>query len=512
MADGLFSFSNIHNCWLKCRRRKRNTLNALRFELDLERNLLRLERELKTKSYRPARSVCFAVEKPKLREIFAAEFRDRVVHHILVDYLEKIFEPKFIFDSYACRKGKGTHRAAARLQTFARRVTANSTRPAFYLQLDLKSYFVSINKGILLDLVRRRVADPDALWLAEVVINHDCAADFILKGKPGLLALLPPHKTLFKAPPGRGLPIGNVTSQFFANVYLNELDQFVKRGLRVKHYIRYVDDFILLSEDREQLALWKEKIAEFIREHLKLEIHPEKQRIAPVSDGMDFLGYIVRPGYMLVRKRVVRNFKRKMAELEKSAVKGGVLEFKPELVKKANAAAASYLAHLSHAASYRLKTALAGRYGFMGEFKRASRLVEPHYFPRLAAQYGCFKKTLSGVDFYWDETGQLCFRDRAVLLFFRVGRFYALFGEAAAAADILRLKPIKTGGARPGGPGTGSARAVFPAYLEKKYAALAVSKGYSVYVAGENRNIKFNHRLLPRVLTKSYLCPGGAGS
>ena len=265
-----------------------------------------------------------------------------------------------------------------------------------------------------------------------------------------------------------------------------------------------MDDFILLSEDREQLAAWAEKIAGFAREKLKLELHPQKRRLAPVSDGMDFLGYIVRPGYILARKRVVRNFKRKMAELEKSAVKGGVLEFQPELVKKTNAAASSYMAHLSHASSYRLKTALAERYGFMGEFRRAGRLVEPHYFPRLAEQYGFFKKALSGIDFYWDETGQLCFRDRAALIFFRVGRSYALFGEdAAAGMRLFGLKPA--GGRLDGGP----ERAVFPAVLEKKYAAIAVSKGYSVYAAGEKEDVRFTHRLLTRVLLRGY--PGGRG-
>ena len=480
MEDGLFSFSNIHRCYLKCRRNKRNTVNALRFEINLEDNLCRLEKELKTKSYQPARSVCFVVKKPKLREIFAADFRDRIVHHILVDYLEKIFEPKFIFDSYACRTGKGTHKGVERLQKFARQVTANDTKGAFYLQMDIKSYFVSIDKGILIKLIRRATANPEVLWLAELIINNNCAKNFVVKGNPGLLALLPPHKTLFNAPGNRGLPIGNLTSQFFANVYLNEMDQFIKRDLKVKHYIRYVDDFILLSEDREQLALWKEKIAEFVQEKLNLEIHPEKQRIAPISDGMDFLGYIVRPGYLLARKRVVRNFKNKMREIEKFIVKDGILEFQPELVKNANAIANSYMAHFDRAQAYRLKRALADKFGFIKEFNRVSRLVTPHYFPSLAAQYGFFKKALSGVDLYWAEDGQLCFRDRAALVFFATGRVYSFFGpDAAAAADILGLKLIR------GVPlsiyaESGAVRAGFSTAVEKKFAAKAVSKGYSV--------------------------------
>ncbi|MDO8803551.1 MAG: reverse transcriptase domain-containing protein [Elusimicrobiota bacterium] len=511
MENGLFSFSNIHRCYLKCRRNKRNTINALRFEINLEENLCLLERELKTKSYQPARSVCFVVKKPKLREIFAADFKDRVVHHILVDYLERLFEPKFIFDSYACRTGKGTHKAVERLRKFSRQVTANDTKSAFYLQMDLRSYFVSIDKGILLNLIRRATSNPDVLWLAETIVNNDCAGNFVIKGNPGLISLLPPHKTLFKAPKNCGLPIGNLTSQFFANVYLNEMDQFIKRDLKVKHYIRYVDDFILPSEDREQLAAWRGKIAEFVREKLKLAIHPQKQRIAPVSDGMDFLGYIVRPGYILARKRVVRNFNNKMREIAGTAVKGGVLEFQPALVKKANAIANSYLAHFNRANSYRLKNALAARYGFLKEFGRASRLVTPHYFPSLAKQYKFFKKALSGAELYWDENGQLCFRDRAALVFFPVGRSYAFFGpDAVAAAGVLGVKFMINGGvplsvSREIGP----ERAVFSAALEKKYADMAVSKGYTVYVAAEKKDMKFDHKLLPRVLLK-YIPAGGA--
>jgi len=509
MENDLFSFSNIHRCYLKCRRNKRNTVNALHFEINLEENLCRLERELETKSYQPARSVCFVVKKPKLREIFAADFRDRIVHHILVEYLEKIFEPKFIFDSYACRTGKGTHKGVERLQKFARQVTANDTKRAFYLQMDIKSYFVSIDKVILLKLIRRVTVNPDVLWLAELIINNNCAKKFVIKGNPGLLRLLPPHKTLFNAPENRGLPIGNLTSQFFANVYLNEMDQFIKRDLKARHYIRYVDDFILLSENREQLGVWRGKIAEFVREKLKLEIHPEKQCIAPVSNGMDFLGYIVRPGNLLARKRVVRNFKNKMREIEKNTVKDGVLEFRPALVNSANAIVNSYMAHFNRAQSYRLKRALADKYGFIKEFNRVSRLVTPHYFPSLAAQYIFFKKTLSGIDLYWDEDGQLCFRDRAALVFFATGRAYSFFGaEAATAAGILGLKFIR------GVPLSiyaelGALRVGFSAALEKKFAAMAVSKGYSVYVVKEKKGVIFNHKLKTRVLAGCYPAGGG---
>ena len=153
----IFSFANIYRCYLACRRNKRNTVNALRFEINAEENILKLERELKTRTYRPSRSILFASRKPKLREIFAADFRDRVVHHVLVDYLERIYEPIFIHDSYACRKDRGTHAAVMRLQSFLRKVSKNGRTRAYYLQLDIKDFFTSIDKNILFCLMKKKV-------------------------------------------------------------------------------------------------------------------------------------------------------------------------------------------------------------------------------------------------------------------------------------------------------------------------------------------------------------------
>ena len=195
------------------------------------------------RSYEPNRSVCFFVRRPKLREVFAANFRDRVVHHVLVGHLEKTWEPIFIHDSYACRKGKGVHAGVARLQSFLRRATANGTREAFYLQLDIRNYFMSIDKQRLFAMLdaKLRPAKPDddaAHWWCHKLVFHDCTVNPVMKGDPQLADKLPPHKTLFHAPPGKGLPIGNLNSQFFANVYLNALDQFVKHGLEDREFKR----------------------------------------------------------------------------------------------------------------------------------------------------------------------------------------------------------------------------------------------------------------------------------
>ena len=235
----LFSLENLYRQYLACRRNKRNTANALRFESRQELNLLALREALADRSYEPGRSVCFFVQRPKLREVFAADFRDRVVHHVLVSHLERLWEPVFIHDSYACRKGKGVHNAVARLQQFMREATANGTRAAWTLQLDIRNYFMSIDKARLFEMVEarlkpRREDDEEALWLTRKLVFHDCTLAPVMKGDPRLVDRLPSEKTLFRAPPGKGLPIGNLNSQFFANVYLNALDQFVKHRLECR--------------------------------------------------------------------------------------------------------------------------------------------------------------------------------------------------------------------------------------------------------------------------------------
>ncbi len=345
---GIFSFKNIYQCYLDCRRKKRNTYNALRFEINAEENILKLERELKDHSYRPSRSILFAATKPKLREIFAADFRDRVVHHALVNELKKIWEPIFIHDSYACRNEKGTHKAVVRLKSFLRKITKNGHVRAYFLQLDIKDFFTSIDKDILFDLTRKKIESPDILWLTEKVIFWDCTTSYVRRGDKQLLLNIPLNKSLFDKENRRGLPIGNYTSQWFANIYLNELDQFVKHTLKAHYYLRYVDDFVLLSHDRDDLLRWKEQIKEFLTTRLNLQLHPRRQKLQPVSNGIDFLGYIIRPGYILVRRRVINNLKVKIKELR-------------NMPEKLRDSVASYLGHFRWANSYRLTQALINR-------------------------------------------------------------------------------------------------------------------------------------------------------
>jgi RNA-directed DNA polymerase len=357
-----FSFGNIYRCYLNCRKNKRNTINALKFEISAEENMLKLERELKTKSYHPSRSILFAARKPKLREIFAADFRDRVVHHILVGYLEGIWEKIFIYDSYACRKEKGTHRAVMRLQSFLRKVSKNGRVKAYYLQLDIKDFFTSIDKNILFSIIKKKLKNKDILWLAQKIIFWDCTKSFILRDKEVVIKRVPSNKSLFDKDNKRGLPIGNLTSQFFANVYLNELDQFTKHALKAKYYIRYVDDFILLNNRKEELISWMDKIEEFLQDRLNIKLHPKRRRLQAVSNGVDFLGYIVRQNYILVRRRVINNMKERLRCFEKLLV-SCCNHKKPNLtdiLKNLRSSIQSYLGHMGWANSLNLLKKLAG--------------------------------------------------------------------------------------------------------------------------------------------------------
>jgi len=305
-----------------------------------------LERELKARTYSPSRSILFASRKPKLREIFAADFRDRVVHHVLVDHLERIYEPIFIHDSYACRKNKGTHAAVMRLQSFLQKVSKNGKARAYYLQLDIKDFFTSIDKNILFCLMKKKILNKDILWLTEKIIFHDPTRFFILRDRENIINKIPPNKSLFGKRNLKGLPIGNLTSQFFANVYMNELDQFVKHSLKAEYYIRYVDDLVLLSDNFDTLIKWRQDIERFLAEKLSLGLHPKRRKLQPISNGIDFLGYITRRDYILVRCRVINNLKSRLRRFERLN--------SPNLTKVLRECLQSYFGHFKWANTYRL--------------------------------------------------------------------------------------------------------------------------------------------------------------
>ena len=282
--------------------------------------MLDLQKQLESRTYQPKRSICFVVTYPKTREIFAADFSDRIVHHLLVSEIEPYFERAFIHNSFACRKGKGTHKAVKSVYRSLNKVTKNQTRNAFYGQFDIQSFFTTIDKQVLYEAIEPKIIrlkkhqawKDEILYLLKVIIFHNPVDNYVIKGRRELFGELPPQKSLFYVHQNKGLPIGNLTSQFFANVYLDYLDQFIKRELKVEYYFRYVDDFVLFSRNIDEIKKWRNLIGHFLEERLKLKLHPKKDKYGSVYQGVDFVGYIVKPDYILSRKRVVNNLKNKL--------------------------------------------------------------------------------------------------------------------------------------------------------------------------------------------------------
>ncbi len=358
MSKTIFTFEKLYQAYLNCRRTKRKTVNALKFEWNLERNLFQLQRELENKSYRPGRSIYFVITDPSPREIFAASFKDRVVHHLLINEIEEMGEKNFIFDTFSCRKNKGTHLAIKRLKSFIGKITENCKKEAFYLQLDISGFFTAINHRILYSLLEKIIFKQnksyqwkeDILWLAKTIIFHKPTKNYITKGDFSLFKLIPSRKSLFSSGGFKGLPIGNYSSQFFANVYLNELDQFVKRELKYRYYVRYVDDLVLLNEDREKIKHARDKINHFLKKNLNLQLNLDKTKIQSLDKGIDFLGYFVKPGYILIRQRVVKKLKDKL--YQPSQIPDSNVRI-PD--SKILAMINSYYGHFKHAFSFNLR-------------------------------------------------------------------------------------------------------------------------------------------------------------
>lgn len=248
------SFEDLVDAYFTCRENKRNTRSALAFEENLERNLIDLYHDLVDGSYTIGPSTCFVITRPKPREVWAANFRDRIVHHLLYNRVAPRFYASFIADSCACIPGRGTLYAARRLESKVRSITENWSKLAFYLKCDIANFFVSIDKRRLAAQLDERIHEPWWRALAHKILFHDPRVDVFVQGERERLALIPPHKSLFNQDADHGLPIGNLSSQFFANVYMNALDQHVKHVIGARHYIRYVDDFVLLHESPRWLA------------------------------------------------------------------------------------------------------------------------------------------------------------------------------------------------------------------------------------------------------------------
>lgn len=281
MFTQLASWPNLLLAYRKAAKGKRGQPNVAVFEHRLEDNLLQLQRELHAHTYRPGPYVNFYIHDPKRRLISAAPFRDRVIHHALCNLIEPVFERSFISDSYANRVGKGTHRALDRCQQFARRYR-------FVLQCDLRQFFPSIDHAILRDVLACKINDPDVMWLVDLILG---GGKDVLKYEYEMTYF--PGDDLFAALRPRGLPIGNLTSQFWANVYLNPFDHFVKRELRCRGYLRFVDDILFFADDKPTLWQWKRAVEKRLAQ-LRLTLHPHLHP-RPVGNGIHFLGFVIFP-------------------------------------------------------------------------------------------------------------------------------------------------------------------------------------------------------------------------
>lgn len=346
--------ADLHQAYYDARRHKRQKPYQQHFERCAETNLERLCDELWTRTYRPGPSTCFIITDPKRREVFAAQFRDRVVHHLYYNYVHQMLERTFIADSYSCIRHRGTHYGIARLERHIRRESQNYTEPCYVMKMDIRGYFMHIDRQLLLSITLRqlrrmtvrspwrdRVDMKFVEWLTEVIILQDPTQNCCRRGSLLDWQGLPRDKSLFHSPPGCGLPIGNLTSQLFSNVYLNQLDQYAKRVLRCRHYGRYVDDFYVVSADRDWLRGLIPDFEDFLRSELRLDVNSGKTRISDVRQGVEFLGAYLKP-----RRRYVSN-----STLHRMSAKVRLLNDSPSPRRLRNTLN-SFLGLLSHYRSY----------------------------------------------------------------------------------------------------------------------------------------------------------------
>ena len=319
--NNIISIENLLSAWREFLRRKRKRKDIELFSLNLMDNILSLNRELVNKTYRHGPYRAFKINDPKPRDIHKASVRDRLLHHAIYRILYPFFDPKFIFDSYSCRRAKGTHRAINRFRKYIYKVSQNHSRTARILKCAIRKFFANIDHVILLDILKQQSVDADTVLLLSEVVGS-----FQTKDRPGV-----------------GLPLGNLTSQLLVNIYMNEFDQFMKRELKIKYYIRYADDFVILSENKSYLEKLLPNTANFLDKKLKLQLHPDKMFIKTIVSGVDFLGWVHFPHSRVPRtstkNRMFRNLKKKQSK----------------------ATVASYVGLLNHGNTYRLQQRIKGK-------------------------------------------------------------------------------------------------------------------------------------------------------
>lgn len=288
--EDIISLENLLLAWEEFLKGKRNKKDVQEFQFNLMDNILSLHSDLAKQSYKHGDYQAFKINDPKPRDIHKASVHDRLVHHAIYRILYPFFDQKFVSDSFSCRKRKGTHKAINRFREFSYKSSKNNTKTCWVLKCDIRKFFANIDHKILKNILARYIDDADILRLLGQVIDS-----FHTKGKTGI-----------------GLPLGNLTSQLFVNIYLNEFDQFVKRRLKTKYYIRYCDDFVILSENYDWLKNVISESKKFLKEKLKLELHPDKIFIKTLASGVDFLGWVNFPDHRILRTSTKRRMMKRI--------------------------------------------------------------------------------------------------------------------------------------------------------------------------------------------------------
>ncbi len=340
MYDQICCWDNLYLAYRRASQGKRGKPAAAAFEYRLEDNLIQLQQELQSQTYRPGPYHSFTIHEPKRRLISAAPFRDRVVHHALCNLIEPIFERSFIADSYANRVGKGTHRALDRCQQFTRRYR-------YVLQCDIRQFFPAIDHAILRGILARKLHDPQVMWLVDRILESGVG---VLSEEYQMVYF--PGDDLLAANRPRGLPIGNLTSQFWANCYLNPFDHFVKRELRCGGYLRYVDDFLLFADDKRTLWDWRRRIVERLA-RFRLTIHAGAHP-RPVTEGVPFLGFIVYPRRRRLKRRKGVAYGRRLRALARQYAAGAMP------LERVTASVQGWVNHARFGNTWGLRRALLG--------------------------------------------------------------------------------------------------------------------------------------------------------
>lgn len=368
--DNILLITDLFQAYYKARKNKRNTINQLKFELNFEHEIFKLCEEIENRTYKPSREIAFIVNKPVKREIFAADFRDRVVHHLLFRYISPIIEKYLIYDCYSCRKGKGTSAGIQRATKFLRSCSVNYKKDCYVMQMDISGYFMSINKELLYSKVNallqveyrkcaalnKAVAFDTSMvdFLLQKTIFRNPADNCIIKGLRSGWKGLPANKSLFFTLDGCGLPIGNLTSQLFGNIFLNDFDHWMKKNMGFNYYGRYVDDFFVVCRDKTRLLRALPEIASYLKENEKLTLHPDKIKTSYYKAGFLFLGAVIKPYRIYIGNRTKGNFYKKIQESNALIVKrGGILN--KEEISQFLFSMNSYLGIMRHYDTYRLR-------------------------------------------------------------------------------------------------------------------------------------------------------------